>query len=226
MANLTRRSMLIGGGIAVLAGASKRRAVAKDGYPSRAVKIIVPAAAGAGADLFPRIVADGLSAAWGQAVIVENRPGAANNLGAEAAARAEPDGYTLFAAPPPSLVINEMLYGKLPFDPHAFVPITIIAEIPNILVVRPNLPVHNLGELIAYAKENPGKLNYGSPGVGTTVHLAMESLKSVGGFNAVHEVVFGSAEGLLHALEQAGRGGACIRRFPEKHNCSPTWHGR
>jgi tripartite-type tricarboxylate transporter receptor subunit TctC len=197
VANLTRRSMLIAGGLAALAGAGRRRALAGDGYPSRAVKLIVPGGAGAGVDLFARIVAEGLSATWSQAVIVENRPGAANNLGAEAAARAEPDGYTLLAAPPPALVINESLYRRLPFDPHAFVPITIIAEIPNILVVRQSLPVRDLRELIAYAKENPGKLNYGSSGVGTTPHLAMESLKSTGGFNVVH-VPYKSLPGALN----------------------------
>jgi len=186
VANLTRRSVLIAGGIAALGGAGERQLLAGDAYPSRAIKIIVPGGAGAGVDLFARIVAEGLSATWGRAVIIENRPGAANNLGAEAAARAEPDGYTLLAAPPPALVINESLYRRLPFDPHAFVPLTIIAEIPNVLVVRQDLPVRDLRELISYARENPGKLNYGSSGVGTTPHLAMESLKRTGAFDIVH----------------------------------------
>ena len=197
MAKPTRRDLLIGGGTILLAG--KRRALADDRYPSRAVKIIVPGGGGSGVDLFARIAAEGLSAAWRQAVIVENRPGAANNLGAEAAARAEPDGYTLLAAPPPALVINESLYRRLPFDPHAFVPITIIAEIPNVLVVRQTLPVDDLQQLISYAKQNPGKLNYGSSGVGTTPHLAMESLKRVGGFNVVH-VPYKSLMGALNDL--------------------------
>lgn len=197
MAKLTRRDMLMGGGTVLLAG--ERRVLAGDRYPSRAVKIIVPGGAGAGVDLFARIVADGLSAAWGQAVLIENRPGAANNIGAEAAARAEPDGYTLLAAPPPALVINESLYRRLPFDPHAFVPLTIIASIANVLVVRQSLPVQDLRQLVSYAKENPGKLNYGSSGVGTTPHLAMESLKTIGGFNVVH-VPYKSLTAVLNDL--------------------------
>jgi tripartite-type tricarboxylate transporter receptor subunit TctC len=155
-------------------------------YPDRAVKIIVPAGPGAGADVLPRIVADALSDRWKRPVVIENRPGAANNIGAELASKAPADGYTLFAAPPPSLVINESLYPRLQFDPHAFVPITVMSELPNVLVAKLDLPASDLWQLIEFAQQHPGELNYGSSGVGTTPHLAMESLKSVAGIKLTH----------------------------------------
>ena len=111
-------------------------ATAQDAYPNRAIRIIAPVAAGTVADLVPRIVAEKLAARWGHPVIVENRPGAANNIGAEAAAKAEPDGYTLLVAPATALVINQSLYPALAFDPTAFVPVTVIADQPNVLVAR------------------------------------------------------------------------------------------
>src|ERR1700758_3790730 len=116
-------------------------------YPSRAVKIIVPFPAGGTADLMPRIFSDWLSKKWGHPVVIENRTGAAGNIGAEAVAKADPDGYTLLAAPPPPLVINQNLYPRLSFDPTEFVPIAIIGRVPNALVVNPALPVGSVPEL-------------------------------------------------------------------------------
>jgi tripartite-type tricarboxylate transporter receptor subunit TctC len=143
-------------------------------YPSRPVKIIVPFPAGGTADVMPRIFADWLSKKWGQAVVVENRTGAAGNIGAEAVAKADPDGYTLLSAPPPPLVINHNLYPKLGFDPTEFVPIVIMGRVPNALVVNAKVPFTNVAELIAFAKASPGKLTSATQGNGTTSHLTSE----------------------------------------------------
>src|SRR5256885_11478126 len=129
-------------------------------YPTRAVKIIVPFPAGGSADVLPRIVGEWLSRKWGQPVVIENRPGAAGNIGAELAYKAEPDGYTLLSAPPPPLVINQNLYPRLNFDPTQLVPIIVMARIPNSLVVTPKFPPKTVAEGIAYAKANPGKTNF------------------------------------------------------------------
>jgi tripartite-type tricarboxylate transporter receptor subunit TctC len=154
--------------LATLAGAQ-----AQD-YPSRAVKIIVPFPAGGTADVMPRVFGDWLSRKWGQPVVVENRTGAAGNIGAEAAFKSEPDGYTLLSAPPPPLVINQNLYPKLGFDPAEFVPIIIMGRVPNALVVNPAVAASNVAELIAYARANPGKLTSATQGNGTTSHLTSE----------------------------------------------------
>src|SRR3954470_15250292 len=110
-------------------------------WPQKPVRIIVPFPAGGSADLMPRAVAEKLSEKWGQPVIVDNRPGAAGNIGADAVFRADPDGYTLLSSPPPPLVINRLLYPKLTYDADQFVPITVIGAIPNVLLVHPKVPV-------------------------------------------------------------------------------------
>ena len=171
-------------------GAAALPAVARlaraQAYPSRTIKIIAPVAAGTVADLVPRLIAESLAARWGQPIVVENRPGGATNIGTEAAARAEPDGYTLLVSPATALVVNQSLYPKLPFDPAAFVPVTVLADQPNVLVARATLPVSSAKELIAYAKRNPGKLSFASSGVGTVQHLGMEQLKAMTGIDIVH----------------------------------------
>ena len=150
-------------------------------WPAKAVRIVVPFPAGGSADLMPRAVAERLSARWGQPVIVENRPGAAGNIGADLVFRAEPDGYTLLSAPPPPLVINKLLYKKLSYDAEKFVPVSVIGAIPNVLLVHPKTNVSTVQEFIALAKSNPGKLNYASQGNGTTSHLTAELFKSMAG---------------------------------------------
>jgi tripartite-type tricarboxylate transporter receptor subunit TctC len=150
-------------------------------WPQRAVRIIVPFPAGGSADLLPRYVGERLSQQWGQPVIVDNRPGAAGNIGATAAYQAEPDGYTLLSAPPPPLVINRLLYPKLGYDSTQFVPMSVIAAIPNVLLVNPKVSAASVGEFIALVKSNPGKLNYASQGNGTTSHLTAELFKSMAG---------------------------------------------
>jgi tripartite-type tricarboxylate transporter receptor subunit TctC len=169
-------------------------------YPSRAIKIIAPVAAGTVADLVPRLIAEHLAARWGHPIVVENRPGGATNIGTEAAARAEPDGYTLLVSPATALVVNQSLYPQLPFDPAAFVPVTVLADQPNVLVTRPTLPVSSAKELIAYAKDNPGKLSFASSGVGTVQHLGMEQLKTMTGIELVHVPYRGLAPALNDLL--------------------------
>ena len=161
-------------------------ALAQTDYPSRAIKIVVPLPAGPVADMVPRLIGEKLSAKWSQPVIIENRPGGALNIGTDAVARAEPDGYTLLATPPGPLVVSQHYYRSLPFDPTAFVPISTMVKVPAVLVVNPKLPVGNLLQLIAYAKDNPGKLSYGSPGAGNTPQLAMEKLMSAAGIRLAH----------------------------------------
>ena len=170
---------------ACLAAASTG-AVAQDNYPSRIIRIIVPVPPGTAPDILPRMIADKLAARWSEPVVVENRPGGALNIGAEAVAKAEPDGYTLLATPPPPLAINQSLYRNLAFDPNAFVPVTVMAATPNVLVANPGVGFSTVPGLIAFAKANPGKLTYASSGVGSTPHLAMELLKIQAGIEIVH----------------------------------------
>jgi len=156
-------------------------AVSAQEWPARTVRIIVPFPPGGSADLLPRTIGESLQKQWGQPVIVDNRPGAAGNIGATAVFQAEPDGYTLLSAPPPPLVINRLLYPKLAYDATQFVPMTVIAAIPNVLLVHPKVGVDSVGDLISYVKKNPGKLNYASQGSGATSHLTAELFKSMAG---------------------------------------------
>ena len=171
----------IGAGLALAAMLAALPGAGAQDYPSRPVKIIVPFPAGGTADVMPRVIGEWLSRKWGQPVVVENRTGAAGNIGAEAVAKAEPDGYTLLSAPPPPLVINQNLYPKLGFDPTEFVPIVIMGRVPNALVINAKLPFNSVAELIAYAKANPGKLTSATQGNGTTSHLTSETVPDDGG---------------------------------------------
>jgi tripartite-type tricarboxylate transporter receptor subunit TctC len=163
-------------GLAALAGAVVLvlPAAAQD-YPTRAVRIIVPFPAGGTADVMPRVVGDWLSRKWGQPVVIENKTGAAGNIGAEAAYRSAPDGYTLLSAPPPPLVINQNLYPTLGFDPTQFEPISVMGIVPNALIVNPTkIAARTVAEFIAYAQANPGKITVATQGNGTTSHLTSE----------------------------------------------------
>ncbi|MET0631124.1 MAG: tripartite tricarboxylate transporter substrate binding protein [Xanthobacteraceae bacterium] len=155
-------------------------------YPSRTVKIVVPAAPGSTTDTLARLIADQLAQKWGTPTIVENIPGGAMNIGATAVARAAPDGYTMMVAPPAPLSFSHLLYKDLGFEPAKFVPVTMLAKIPNVLVVRKELPAATLKELIAHAKANPGKLSYASQGVGSTAHLSAAQLEVLAGIKMVH----------------------------------------
>jgi tripartite-type tricarboxylate transporter receptor subunit TctC len=169
-------------------------------FPSRPVRIVAPFAAGGSADVIPRIVGERLSAMWGQPVIIENRPGAGGNIAAEYVYRAEPDGYTLLSSPPSTLIINQYLYANLAYDQSQWVPVTVMVAIPNVLLVNPKVEAKDMRELIAYAKANPGRLNYASQGSGTTSHLTGEMFKTVAGVGIVHVPYKGSAPALTDLL--------------------------
>jgi tripartite-type tricarboxylate transporter receptor subunit TctC len=160
---------------------------------ARPIRIIVPQSAGGSTDQVARPLAKALSDSMGQSVIIENKPGAGSIVGTDAVAKAAPDGYTLLAVAA-SFSISPAIYKKLPYDPvRDFAPVTLLASFPNVLVVSANLPVKSVAELIAYAKANPGKLNYGSSGIGTGTHLSMELFKSMAGVEMVHVAYKGGA---------------------------------
>src|SRR6195952_897463 len=172
-----------------------------DGYPDRTVKIIVPFPAGGTADAVPRLGADWLSRKWGQGVVIENRTGAAGNIGAEAAFRAAPDGYTLLSAPPPPLVINQSLYPKLGFDPAKFEPIIVMAQVPNALIVNPNnVKASSLRELVEYLHKNPDKVTSATQGNGATSHLTSELFQLMAKVKLRHIPYRGSAPALSRVL--------------------------
>jgi tripartite-type tricarboxylate transporter receptor subunit TctC len=156
------------------------------GYPSEPVKIVVPIPPGAAADVLPRAIAEKLSVRFGQTVVVENMPGANSNIGARQVAKSKPDGYTLLATPAAPLAINQSLYPDLGFDPDAFEPVTIIAVLSNVLVVRPNAPFSSLADMLKFARANAGKLTYASAGAGSSPHLAMEWLAHSAGIQLTH----------------------------------------
>ena len=158
----------------------------EDQYPARTVKIVVPAAPGSTTDTLARVVADRLSRKWGKPAIVENIPGGAMNIGAANVARSQPDGYTLMIAPPSPLSFNHLIYRDPGYEPGKFVPITLLAKIPNVLVVRRDLPAATLKDLIAYGKANPGRLSYASQGVGSTAHLSAAQLEVETAITMVH----------------------------------------
>ena len=156
-------------------------------YPSQPIRLIVPWPPGGGVDTSARIVAQPLSERLGQGVIIENRPGAGGNIGTEIAAKAKPDGYTLVMGSSSPNAINGHIYARLPFHPlNDFTPIVYITAVPNILVVPGNSPHNSARELLAYIKANPGKVNYGSAGVGSSQHLAASMLITSTGIDIVH----------------------------------------
>ncbi len=175
---------------------------AAQNYPGRPIRIIVPFPAGGAADALPRIVAERLTARWSQPVIVENRAGASGSIGAEAVARAEPDGYTLLATPPAPLVINPSLDPKLPYDPAQFVPVSVMAAIPSVLLVNPEkIRAASLQEFVATVRANPDRFNYASQGTTTVSFLTTEMLKAAaGGLKITHVPYKGTAPGLAALL--------------------------
>lgn len=176
----TRLTIFVSRYVTVLAlffvvSASFNGSTRAEDYPDHPVKIVVPFPAGGTADAVPRIIGDWLSRKWGQAVVIENRSGAAGNIGAELVYHSAPDGYTLLSAPPPPLVINQILYPKLAFDPTKFEPIIVMAQVPNALLVNPNnIKASSLVELIDDLRKNPGKVTSATQGNGTTSHLTSE----------------------------------------------------
>ncbi|MBI4207229.1 MAG: tripartite tricarboxylate transporter substrate binding protein [Betaproteobacteria bacterium] len=176
-------------------------AVAAQGkYPDKPIRLIVPVAPGGGTDFIARLLGQKLNEAWGEPVIVDNRPGAAGNLGVEIAAKAVPDGYTL-VIPITSFPINPSLYAKLPFDTvRDFAPITLVASAPLLLVVNPKLQANSVKELIALAKAKPGALNFANSGSGTTAHLAGEMFKRMAGVDIVSVPYKGGGPAVIDLL--------------------------
>jgi tripartite-type tricarboxylate transporter receptor subunit TctC len=166
-----------------------------DDYPNRPIHLVFPYSAGGVSDM-ARLVAERLGERWHQPVLVEVRPGASGNVGAEFVARAPADGYTLLITPPPPLAINQSLFARLGYDPAAFVPVTVVASMPNLLVATRALPASNLRELLDYAKANPNRLSYASTGNGGTPHLSAELLKAQGQVRIVHVPYQGIASAL------------------------------
>jgi tripartite-type tricarboxylate transporter receptor subunit TctC len=173
--------------VSLVSLASMTAAAQTPAYPSKPIRIVVPYAAGGGIDVISRLVGEKLSQRLGQPVVIDNRPGGGTLLGAEQVAKSAPDGYTLMVTTDATMTINPYLYVKLPYDPvKDFAPITQMVFLNQLLLENPAVPAKNLKELIAYAKANPGKLNYGSYGSGSQPHLAMEMLKSQAGMFIVH----------------------------------------
>jgi tripartite-type tricarboxylate transporter receptor subunit TctC len=170
-------------------------------YPTRTVTIVVPYTPGGSTEILARIVAQNLTQRLGQSVIVENRPGAGTVIGASYVAKAEPDGYTLLMVTPTPMAINVRVHKELPYDPvRDFVPLVMVAQAPFVLIVNADLPVRSVKELIAYAKERPGKLSYGSGGVGAPHHLYAELFKSMTGIQLTHVPYKGSVPALNDVL--------------------------
>ena len=170
-------------GVALVAAGACAQA---ENYPNRPIRFILPFPPGGGTDILGRIIAERLGVHLGQPVVVENRGGAGGNVGAEAAARSAPDGYTIVLVAP-SLAISPSLYAKLGYDPvKDFAPISLVGTVPNVIVVHPSLPAQTLAEFIALAKSKPGAMNFGSGGAGTSNHLAGELFNIVAGVKLVH----------------------------------------
>ena len=156
-------------------------------FPAKTIRIVVPYPAGGGIDLISRAIGNQLSQRWGQPVVIENKPGSGTIVAAEGVAKAAPDGYTLMVTTDSTISVNPHLYARLPYDPvKDFAPITQMVLLNQLLLANAAVPANNLKELIAYAKANPGKLNYASYGSGSQPHLAMEMLKSQAGMDIVH----------------------------------------
>jgi tripartite-type tricarboxylate transporter receptor subunit TctC len=204
-----RRSLISAAGISVFAGVgllafgALAQSSAKSGslpYPSRPVQIIVPFTPGTGMDILARMVGQKLSERWGQPVIVDNRAGASGNIGTDLVVKAAPDGYTLLITAN-TLVMTVSLYRNVPYDPiKDLAPVEKMAVGTMAITLNPAVPAHTLKEFVAYAKANPGKLAYGSPGVGTPQHLATELLKSEAGIDMLHVPYKGSAGAITGLL--------------------------
>ena len=184
----------------LIACASFTGAAHAQDFPSKHIRIIVPFQAGGLLDVVGRVVADKFREKWSQPAILEHRAGASGNLGAEALYRSEPDGHTLLLSPPGPVALNKLLYSKLAYDPDTFVPISILVSTPAVLVAHPDVPATTPQQLIAYAKANPNKLNYATPGAGSTPHLAAELLQSMAGIQLMQIPYKGTAPATIDLI--------------------------
>jgi tripartite-type tricarboxylate transporter receptor subunit TctC len=170
-------------------------------YPTRAIKLVVPYAAGGPTDVLARLVGDYLGRDLKQTTVVENKPGAQGAIAAEVVSRAEPDGYTLFVTAASIMVLNPLLYKKLPYDPQKDLRmLSIVTDLPVVMEVHPSVPAKTVAEFVAYAKANPGKLNFGSAGTGGTIHLAGEMFKQITGVEMTHVPYKGAGPALTDLL--------------------------
>ena len=170
-------------------------------YPNRPVRIVAPFGAGGLVDVLSRAVGEKLRAAFDQTIVVDNRPGAGGNIGADIVAKAQPDGYTILMTSAGILTINQFLYPRLPFDPAtAFTPVTVIAEMHMLMVLNPDFPTRTAGEFIAKARAEPAKIAFGSPGYGTTGHLGMEMLQFAAGIKLNHVPYKSAAEAVIAVM--------------------------
>lgn len=170
-------------------------------YPVRPIKLVVPYAAGGPTDVLARLVADYLGRDLKQSTVVENKPGAQGAIAADVVSRAEPDGYTLFVTAASIMVLNPLLYKKLPYDPQKDLRmLTIVTDLPVVMEVHPSVPAKTVQEFVAYAKANPGKLNFGSAGTGGTIHLAGEMFKQIAGVDMTHIPYKGAGPALTDLL--------------------------
>jgi tripartite-type tricarboxylate transporter receptor subunit TctC len=183
-----------------LACALAGEAQAQSNYPSRPVRIVVPSPPAGGTDIIARVLAQYFSTTMGQQFFVENRPGAGNMIGIESVARAAPDGYTLLFVPS-TLALNSVMYKKVSYDPvRDFAPVTLAAAANNVLVVNPAVPAKTLVEFITLAKQKPGQLTYGTPGIGTSPHMSMELFKSLAGVDLQHVPYRGTAPAMTDVI--------------------------
>ncbi|MGB9053296.1 MAG: tripartite tricarboxylate transporter substrate binding protein [Pseudolabrys sp.] len=166
-------------------------------YPNRPIRIIVPTPAGGPVDVMARVLANALPPLLGQNVFVENKPGAGNTIGSRQAAVADPDGYTLMVSAASGLVMSPMIVRNAGYDASSFAPVVLVAETPQVLVINPQLSLKSVAELVAYAKDNPGKLNYSTGGIGTLPHLNAELFKSVSSTNILHVPYKGGGPSLM-----------------------------
>ena len=174
---------------------------AAQAYPARPIRIVVPFPPGSGADIIARTVGVKLTEKWRQQALVDSRPGASGIIAAEIVARSAPDGYTLMVGTSSSHAINMSLYSRLPYDAvRDFAPVSLIARVPLMVAVHPSVPAKSIKELIALAKKQPGQLNFGSAGTGTTTHLSGELFKTMAGVNIVHIPYRGSPQALTDAV--------------------------
>ncbi len=195
------RRQLVLAGLILAASVAAPFAGAADAYPAKPITVIVPFAAGGTTDILARVIGQALNKELHQPVIVDNRAGAGGNIGAALAAKAAVDGYTLFMGTVGTHAINQSLYKKLPYDPiKDFAPLTRVAMVPNLLVANPGKPYKTVKELIAYAKANPGKVNFGSSGSGSSIHLSGELFNALAKVQMVHVPYKGSAPAVSDLL--------------------------
>ena len=187
--------------VVTLVGLAFAAGVSAQGYPAKPIRLVAPSTPGDAPDVIARLVADKLSVALGQQVVVENRPGAGGVVGSEAVAKSAPDGYTLIMGNAGSHGINAAVYSKLPYDiQRDFAPVSQVAVAPNVMVINPGIPANSVAEFIAYAKSQPGKLSYASGGNGSSAHMSMELFKSMAGVDVQHVPYKGSSPALTDLI--------------------------